>query len=216
MRSYLDFEKPVADLQGKVQELRSLGDERRCRRDRRGDRPARGQGRAGACRDLRQADAVAEDAGRAPSATARISATTSSELIEEFTPLAGDRKFAEDAAIVAGLGRFRGRRIAVIGHEKGSDTESRLQAQFRHGAAGGLSQGGADDGTRRPLRPAGGLRWSTPPAPIPASAPRSAARPRRSPARPRPASSSACPTSRWSSARAARAARSRSPPPTRC
>ena len=76
------------------------------------------------------------------------------ELIEDFTPLAGDRYFAEDAAIMGGLGRFRGRPVVVIGHEKGSDTESRIQPQLRHGAAGGLSQGRAADGPGRQVRPA--------------------------------------------------------------
>jgi acetyl-CoA carboxylase carboxyl transferase subunit alpha len=51
-------------------------------------------------------------------------------LIDEFTPLAGDRLFGEDHAIVAGLGRFRGRAVAVIGHEKGNDTKSRLKHNF--------------------------------------------------------------------------------------
>lgn len=51
-------------------------------------------------------------------------------LIEDFTPLAGDRVFGEDRAIVAGLGRFRGRPVAVMGHEKGNDTKSRLKHNF--------------------------------------------------------------------------------------
>jgi len=51
-------------------------------------------------------------------------------LIAEWTPLAGDRMFGEDAAIIGGLGRFRGRSVVVIGHEKGSDTESRVQHNF--------------------------------------------------------------------------------------
>ena len=51
-------------------------------------------------------------------------------LIEDFTLLAGDRYFAEDAAIMAGLGRFRGRSMLVMGHEKGSDTESRIRHNF--------------------------------------------------------------------------------------
>jgi acetyl-CoA carboxylase carboxyl transferase subunit alpha len=50
-----------------------------------------------------------------------------SSLITEFTPLAGDRKFAEDEAIVGGLGRFQGQGVVVIGQEKGSDTQSRLK-----------------------------------------------------------------------------------------
>jgi acetyl-CoA carboxylase carboxyl transferase subunit alpha len=52
------------------------------------------------------------------------------ELFTEFTPLAGDRKFAEDAAIQAGLARFRGQPVAVIGQEKGNDTKSRLKHNF--------------------------------------------------------------------------------------
>jgi acetyl-CoA carboxylase carboxyl transferase subunit alpha len=51
-------------------------------------------------------------------------------LIEDFVPLAGDRYFAEDSAIMGGLGRFRGRSIVIIGHEKGSDTESRIKHNF--------------------------------------------------------------------------------------
>ena len=51
-------------------------------------------------------------------------------LIDDFTPLAGDRKFAEDAAIVGGLGRFRGSPICLLGHEKGDDTASRLRHNF--------------------------------------------------------------------------------------
>ena len=51
-------------------------------------------------------------------------------LVEDFTPMAGDRYFAEDEAIVGGLGRFRGRSVMLIGHEKGSDTESRIRHNF--------------------------------------------------------------------------------------
>jgi acetyl-CoA carboxylase carboxyl transferase subunit alpha len=51
-------------------------------------------------------------------------------LITEFTPFAGDRKFAEDNAIIGGFGRFRGESICVIGHEKGSDTEARIKHNF--------------------------------------------------------------------------------------
>ena len=129
MRSYLDFEKPVADLQGKVQELRSLAKE--------GDAVAIGEeiGRleAKAAQGLAEIYAkltpwqktqVARHPDR-PHLTDYVKL-----LIEDFTPLAGDRKFSEDAAIIAGLGFFGGRRIAVVGHEKGSDTESRLKHNF--------------------------------------------------------------------------------------
>jgi acetyl-CoA carboxylase carboxyl transferase subunit alpha len=53
-----------------------------------------------------------------------------SGLIDEFTPLAGDRLFGEDRAVVAGLGRFRGQAVAVVGHEKGNDTKSRIKHNF--------------------------------------------------------------------------------------
>ena len=69
---YLDFEKPVAELEAKIEELRALQTRRRRHRHRRGDHPHRGQGGAGARGTLCQADAVAEDAGRAPSAAAAL------------------------------------------------------------------------------------------------------------------------------------------------
>jgi acetyl-CoA carboxylase carboxyl transferase subunit alpha len=129
MRSYLDFEKPVADLQGKVQELRSLEKE--------GDAVAIGEeiGRL----EAKAAQALAEIYGKlTPWQKTQVARHPDrphftdyvAELVEEFTPLAGDRKFAEDAAIVAGLGQFRGRRVAIIGHEKGNDTETRLKHNF--------------------------------------------------------------------------------------
>jgi acetyl-CoA carboxylase carboxyl transferase subunit alpha len=129
MRSYLDFEKPVADLQGKVQELRSLGDG--------GDAVAIGEEVAKL--EAKAAQALAEIYARlTPWQKTQVARhpdrphTTDyiNQLIEGFVPLAGDRSFAEDAAIVAGLGFFRGRRVAVIGQEKGSDTESRIKHNF--------------------------------------------------------------------------------------
>jgi acetyl-CoA carboxylase carboxyl transferase subunit alpha len=129
MRTYLDFEKPVADLQGKVQELKALGD----------------QGDAVAVNDevhrleTRATQALADiysklnpwqktQVARHPDRPHFVD--YAKRLIEDFTPLAGDRKFAEDAAIVTGVGRFRGRRVAVIGQEKGNDTETRIKHNF--------------------------------------------------------------------------------------
>ncbi len=129
MRSYLDFEKPVADLQGKVQELRSLGDD--------GDGVAIEEEVAKL--EAKAAQALADIYERlTPWQKTQVARHPdrphfldyAKGLVEDFTPLAGDRHFAEDAAIVAGLGTFRGRRIALIGHEKGSDTESRLRHNF--------------------------------------------------------------------------------------
>ncbi len=129
MRSYLDFEKPVAELEAKVEELRALQEE--------GDAIAIGEeiGRieakaAAALEELYgeltpwQKTQVARHPQR-PHCVDYVAA-----LIADFTPLAGDRKHGEDAAIVGGFGRFQGESVCVIGHEKGSDTESRLQHNF--------------------------------------------------------------------------------------
>jgi acetyl-CoA carboxylase carboxyl transferase subunit alpha len=129
MRIYLDFEKPVADLQGKIQELRALGNE--------GDAVAindeitRLETRAGqALVDIyaKLTPWQKTQVARHPDRPHFVD--YAGKLLEDFTPLAGDRKFAEDAAIIAGLGRFRGRAIALIGQEKGSDTDSRLKHNF--------------------------------------------------------------------------------------
>lgn len=128
MPHFLDFEKPVAELENKIEELRQMSEPSGINI---ADEIARLQEKAD--RQLRTTYAkltpwqkvqVARHPDR-PKATAYISA-----LITEFTPLAGDRAFAEDAAVVGGLGRFRGRPVMVLGTEKGSDTESRLKHNF--------------------------------------------------------------------------------------
>ena len=129
MRSYLDFEKPVAELEAKVEELRAMqaGDDAANI----ADEIARLQTKAAqALRDLYseltpwQKTQVARHPQR-PHCLDYINA-----LVPEFIAFAGDRKFAEDEAIVGGFGRFRGESICVIGHEKGSSTESRLKHNF--------------------------------------------------------------------------------------
>ena len=127
MRSYLDFEKPVAELESKVDELRALA----ATGSDIGDEIARIEGKAAeALTELYanltpwQKTLVARHPQR-PHFTDFVGA-----LITDFTPLAGDRKFGEDAAIVGGFGRFRGESICVIGHEKGSSTEGRLRHNF--------------------------------------------------------------------------------------
>ena len=129
MRSYLDFEKPVAELEAKVEELRALAAE--------GDAIAIGEeiGRieakaAAALEDLYgtltpwQKTQVARHPQR-PHCLDYIAT-----LITEFVPLAGDRKHGDDPAIIGGFGRFRGECVCVIGHEKGSDTDGRLRHNF--------------------------------------------------------------------------------------
>jgi acetyl-CoA carboxylase carboxyl transferase subunit alpha len=130
MRTFLDFEKPVADLEGQIQELKRLEN---------------GEGEA-----MNVADEIATLEQKARDALAGIYAKLTpwqktqvarhpdrphakhyiSQLIGDFTPLAGDRKFGDDKAIVGGLGRFRGEPVAVLAQEKGEDTQSRLQHNF--------------------------------------------------------------------------------------
>jgi acetyl-CoA carboxylase carboxyl transferase subunit alpha len=128
MRHFLDFERPIAELEGKIEELRHLSADS-------GLNIAEEVGRleAKATRLLRQSYArltpwqkvlVARHPDR-PHCLDYIAG-----LIAEFTPLAGDRAFAEDGAIVGGIGRFRGRSVMVIGTEKGADTEARLKHNF--------------------------------------------------------------------------------------
>ncbi len=127
MRSYLDFEKPVAELDSKIDELRTLaasgsdiGEEISSIEDK----------AAQALKDLYdnltpwQKTQVARHPQR-PHFSDFING-----LITEFTPLAGDRKFGEDEALIGGFGRFRGESICVIGQEKGATTESRLKHNF--------------------------------------------------------------------------------------
>ena len=127
MRSYLDFEKPVAELDSKVDELRALaagGTDI-------GEEVSRIEEKAWqALADLYasltpwQKTLVARHPQR-PHFTDFISG-----LITEFTPLAGDRKFGEDEALMGGFGRFRGKPICVMGQEKGHSTESRIKHNF--------------------------------------------------------------------------------------
>ena len=129
MRSYLDFEKPVAELEAKIEELRGLqaGDDSIAI----GEEISRIEGKAAlALKELYsgltpwQKTQVARHPQR-PHCLNYVS-----DLITDFVPLAGDRKHGEDAAIVGGFGRFRGESICVIGHEKGADTDTRLKHNF--------------------------------------------------------------------------------------
>jgi acetyl-CoA carboxylase carboxyl transferase subunit alpha len=128
MPTFLEFEKPIAELEGKIEELRHLD--------------------AGG--DVSIADDIAKLQGKVNrlltetygnlTAWQKVQVARHPErphfvdyvkgLIEDFTPLAGDRAFAEDAAVVGGLGRFQGRSIVIVGNEKGNDTESRIKHNF--------------------------------------------------------------------------------------
>ena len=128
MNGFLDFERPLAELEGKIKELRLLGDSGDLNLV---DEIHRLQSKAE--RLLRQTygkltpwqkTQVARHAGR-PRFGDYVGA-----LVTDFTPIAGDRAFGDDSSIVAGLGRFRGFSAMILGHEKGFDTESRLKHNF--------------------------------------------------------------------------------------
>ena len=130
MHAFLDFEKPVADLEGQIQELKSL--------------------ETSADRGVSVADEISALEGKARDTLAHLYARLTpwqktqvarhpdrphskhyiDRLITDFEPLAGDRKFADDKAVIAGLGRFRGDPVAILAQEKGEDTQSRLAHNF--------------------------------------------------------------------------------------
>jgi acetyl-CoA carboxylase carboxyl transferase subunit alpha len=128
MRHFLDFEKPLAELEGKIAELRAMSApdginiaEEVARLTDKADKQLRA---TYAKLTPWQKTQVARHEDR-PKALDYIA-----QLITDYTPLAGDRAFAEDAAIVGGLGRFEGRPVMVLGTEKGSETESRVKHNF--------------------------------------------------------------------------------------
>lgn len=129
LRTYLDFEKPIAELESKVSELKAM---------------AASGGSVSIGDEIRRLEQKSKSAlidtyaKLTPWQKAQVarhperphSLEVIGALVEEFTQLAGDRYFADDAAIVGGIGRFHGRSVMVIGHEKGSDTESRIRHNF--------------------------------------------------------------------------------------
>ena len=129
MLEFLDFEAPVADLEGKIAELRAM---------------AQGDAKVNIADEVKslekKANKILADLYLAltPWQKAQVARHRQrphalqyiETLITDFVPLAGDRKFAEDEAVVGGLGRFEGQPVVVIGQEKGSDTASRLKHNF--------------------------------------------------------------------------------------
>ena len=129
MHNYLDFEKPVADLDSQIIELKKIGS---------------GEDSLDVSEDIQRLEKRSSDAlvdlyrkltpwqktqvARHPDRPHCVDYV--SRLITDFTPLAGDRYFAEDYAVIAGFGRFRGQSVAVIGQEKGADTQTRLKHNF--------------------------------------------------------------------------------------
>jgi acetyl-CoA carboxylase carboxyl transferase subunit alpha len=128
MATYLDFEKPIAELDARIAELRetasALEPNIEAEIKRLEERSARLLRDTYAKLTPWQKAQVARHPER-PHLSDYIEA-----LVEDFVPLAGDRNFAEDPAIIGGLGRIGGRKLVLIGHEKGGDTTSRLEHNF--------------------------------------------------------------------------------------
>ena len=129
MTNYLEFERPLAEIEGKAEELRAMA------------------------RDNNEMDIEAEAAALDKKASSMLLDLYSTltpwrkcqvarhpdrphckdyikALFQEYTPLAGDRNFADDHSIMGGLARLEGRPVVIIGHEKGSDTKSRIARNF--------------------------------------------------------------------------------------
>jgi len=131
MPSFLDFEKPIAELQGRIDELRETAADGAVNID---TDVARLQAKS----DKLLRDTFAKltpwqktQVARHPERPHFKNYVTG--LFDEFVPLAGDRAFGDDQAILGGFANFRGRRVMVIGHEKGEDTASRLRHNFGMG-----------------------------------------------------------------------------------
>lgn len=129
MTQYLEFEKPLAEIEGKAEELRALA---------RQNNEMNVEDEAAAL-DKKAADLLVELYGnlspwRKCQVARHPSRPHTSDYIEalftEYTPLAGDRNFADDHAVMGGLARFDDKPVVVIGHEKGNDTKSRIERNF--------------------------------------------------------------------------------------
>jgi acetyl-CoA carboxylase carboxyl transferase subunit alpha len=126
---YLEFEKPLAEIEGKAEELRAM---------------ARGDGGMDVSKEAealdRKAETLLKDLYRGLTAWQKCQVARHPErphckeyidgLFSEYTPLAGDRNFADDHAVMGGLARFNDQPVVVIGHEKGHDTKSRIERNF--------------------------------------------------------------------------------------
>jgi len=129
MRTYLDFEKPIAELESKVAELKALSTEQRSVHIE--DELSRLEAKAKEALEETYAELTPWQKTQVARHPERPHFRHYIDgMVEDFTPLAGDRAFGEDQAIVGGIGNFRGRPVLVIGHEKGSDTEGRIKHNF--------------------------------------------------------------------------------------
>ena len=129
MQSYLEFEKPLAEIEGKAEELRAMG---RANEEMDVDKEAKALDK--------KAEQLLKDIYKdlTPWRKCQVARHPNrphckdyiEELFTEYTPLAGDRNFADDLSVMGGLARLDGRPVMVIGHEKGTDTQSRIERNF--------------------------------------------------------------------------------------
>ncbi len=129
MSQYLDFEKPLSEIEGKAEELRAM---------------ARSESKVDVEKEAAQLDAKARDMlvslyrSLTPWQKAQVARHADrphckdyiEALFTDWTPLAGDRNFADDHAVMGGLARLEGRSVMVLGHEKGHDTRTRIERNF--------------------------------------------------------------------------------------
>ncbi|WP_299647551.1 acetyl-CoA carboxylase carboxyltransferase subunit alpha [uncultured Jannaschia sp.] len=129
MTQYLDFEKPLSEVEGKAEELRAM---------------ARSDSKVDVEKEASQLDQKARDMlanlyrNLSPWQKAQVARHAErphckdyiERIFTEWTPLAGDRNFADDHAVMGGLARLDGRSVMVIGHEKGHDTRTRIERNF--------------------------------------------------------------------------------------
>ena len=129
MTNYLEFERPLAEIEGKAEELRAMGR----------DNESMDVEPEAKALDKKASDMLGElYAKLTPWRKCQVARHADrphckdyiQELFQEYTPLAGDRNFADDHSIMGGLGRLGDRPVMVIGHEKGSDTKSRIARNF--------------------------------------------------------------------------------------
>jgi acetyl-CoA carboxylase carboxyl transferase subunit alpha len=128
MRHFLEFEKPIAELEGKIEELRRMSEPD-------GINIADEVSRLTTVADKQLRATYAKLTAWQKTQVARHPDRPKAQdyidrLITEFTPLAGDRAFADDAAVLGGMGRFLGQPVVVLGTEKGTDTDSRVKHNF--------------------------------------------------------------------------------------
>ena len=127
--NYLEFEKPLAEIEGKAEELRAMG---------RGN-PGMDIAREAEALD-KKAEGMLRDLYKDLTPWRKCQVARHPErphckdyieaLFSEYTPLAGDRNFADDHAVMGGLARFNDQPVMLIGHEKGNDTKSRIERNF--------------------------------------------------------------------------------------